>query len=89
MAVVLTRDEILRNTLFHIQLKRCQYIDNFPEAVARIFETSFKRKRLMKYDDIKNRLYRIKTSFFKINGDKIKKRDFFLGLYNRISDRAN
>ncbi|MFX1368120.1 MAG: hypothetical protein ACFFAY_05965 [Promethearchaeota archaeon] len=84
-----SRKEILRSTLFHIQLKQCQYIDNFPEAVADIFDGSIKNNRLRKYEEIKRRLYRIKTSFFEINKSKIKKRDFFESLYSRISNRIS
>ncbi len=82
--VTVTQDDILRSTLFHIQLKQCQYIDNFPEKIAEIFKTSYDGKKFKPYDDMKRRLYRIKTNFFDINGDKIQKRDFYLGLYNRI-----
>ncbi|MFW9907191.1 MAG: hypothetical protein ACFFEF_01340 [Candidatus Thorarchaeota archaeon] len=86
--VYVTRDDILRSTLFHIQLKCCQYIDNFPEAVTDVFESNLRGKKLRSYDALKNRLYRIKTNFFDINSDKIKKRDFFLGLYERIKKKT-
>ncbi len=82
----ITRSDILKSTLFHIQIKQCQYIDNFPEKVATIIDTAVGKKRLKKYADVKNRLYRIKTNFFKINN--IKKKDFFEGLYQRIENRT-
>ena len=80
----MAQTDILRSTLFHIQLKQCQYIDNFPETVSEIFQSMYDGKKLKPYDDMKRRLYRIKTNFFDINGEKIVKRDFYLGLYNRI-----
>ena len=83
----ITRDDILRSTLFHIQIKQCQYIDNFPEKVTSIIDNAVGKKRLKKYDDIKNKLYRIKTNFFTINKGKVKKKDFFEGLYERIRNR--
>ncbi|MHA1906989.1 MAG: hypothetical protein ACW98Y_06830, partial [Candidatus Thorarchaeota archaeon] len=82
--VTANHDDILRSTLFHIQLKQCQYIDNFPEKITEIFQSSYDGKKIKPYDDMKRRLYRIKTNFFDINGDKIQKRDFYIGLYNRI-----
>ncbi len=82
----ITRSDILKSTLFHIQIKQCQYIDNFPEKVATIIDTAVGKKRLKNYSDVKNRLYRIKTNFFKINN--IKKKDFFEGLYQRIENRT-
>lgn len=78
----ISRNDILRNTLFHIQVKQCQYIDNFPEVVTSIFESSIERNGFKKYDVVKRRLYRIKTNFFKINN--IKKNEFFEGLYTRL-----
>lgn len=81
----ISRSDILRSTLFHIQIKQCQYIDNFPEKVADIVDSVVGKKKLKKYAEIKNRLYRIKTNFFKINS--IKKKDFFEGLYKRIENR--
>lgn len=77
------QEDILKSTLFHIQMKRCQYIDDFPETVASIFSSMCVGKRLKPYDDMKRKLYRINTNFFDIN-NKIKKRDFYLGLYERI-----
>jgi hypothetical protein len=83
----ISKTEILRNTLFHIQVKQCQYIDNFPEAVATILDTAVGRKGIKDYEQVKNRLYRIKTNFFQINQGKTKKKDFFEGLYRRIKNR--
>ena len=81
----ISRTDILQSTLFHIQIKQCQYIDNFPEKVVDIVDSVVGKKRIKKYVDVKNRLYRIKTNFFKINS--IKKKDFFEGLYKRIENR--
>ncbi|MHA2380042.1 MAG: hypothetical protein ACXADO_06785 [Candidatus Thorarchaeota archaeon] len=81
----INKDKILQSTLFHIQLKQCQYIDNFPEAVANVFEKSVERGRLREYEKLKRRLYRISTSFFELNRKRIKKRDFFESLYQRIA----
>ncbi len=78
------KDTILRSTLFHIQLKQCQYIDNFPEAVASVFSKNVERGRLQDYDKLKRKLYGISTSFFEVN-KRIKKRDFFESLYERIA----
>jgi len=78
----ISRTEILRNTLFHIQVKQCQYIDDFPEAVTSVLDTAVEENGLRDYNAVKRRLYRIKTNFFKINN--IKKKDFFEGLYTRI-----
>jgi hypothetical protein len=83
----ISRDDILRSTLFHIQIKQCQYIDNFPDKVASIIDNAFGKKRLKKYSEIKNKLYRIKTNFFAINKGKVKKKDFYEGLYERIRNR--
>ncbi|MFW9959692.1 MAG: hypothetical protein ACFFDV_01655 [Candidatus Thorarchaeota archaeon] len=83
----ISRTEILRNTLFHIQIKQCQYIDNFPEAVATVLETAVGKKSLKDYQVVKRRLYRIRTNFFKINEGKTKKKDFFEGLYQRIQNK--
>ncbi|MFW9787623.1 MAG: hypothetical protein ACFFE2_03395 [Candidatus Thorarchaeota archaeon] len=83
----ISRADILRSTLFHIQIKQCQYIDNFPEAVTTIINNAVGKKRLKKYSEIKNKLYRIKTNFFTINKGKIKKKDFFEGLYERLENR--
>jgi hypothetical protein len=85
-SVSVIQEDILKSTLFHIQMKRCQYIDDFPETVASIFASICKGNKMKPYDDIKRKLYRINTSFFDIN-DKIKKRDFYLGLYERIQRR--
>ncbi|MFX1605759.1 MAG: hypothetical protein ACFFDD_07615 [Promethearchaeota archaeon] len=84
----ISRDDILRSTLFHIQIKQCQYIDNFPEKVTSIIDNAVGKKRLKQYSEIKNKLYRIKTNFFTINKGKIKKKDFFEGLYERIRNRT-
>ena len=81
----ISRTDILQSTLFHIQIKQCQYIDNFPEKVTDVVDSVVGKKRIKKYVDVKNRLYRIKTNFFKINS--IKKKDFFEGLYKRIENR--
>ncbi|MDF1538118.1 MAG: hypothetical protein P1Q69_04365 [Candidatus Thorarchaeota archaeon] len=86
--MLITQDDILRSTLFHIQLKQCQYIDNFPETVTEIFQSMINGKKLKPYDDMKRKLYRIKTNFFDINGEKVVKRDFYLGLYNRIKRKS-
>ena len=84
----ISRNDILQSTLFHIQIKQCQYIDNFPEKVTSIIDNAVGKKRLKKYSEIKNRLYRIKTNFFTINQGKIKKKDFFEGLYERLQNRT-
>ncbi len=83
----ISRTEILRNTLFHIQVKQCQYIDNFPEAVATVLETAVGKKSIKDYQEVKRRLYSIRTNFFKINEGKTKKKDFFEGLYQRIKSK--
>ncbi len=83
----ISRKDILSSTLFHIQIKQCQYIDNFPEAVTTIIHNAVGKKKLKNYSEIKNKLYRIKTSFFTINKGKIRKKDFFEGLYERIENR--
>ncbi len=87
--LVVSNEEILRSTLFHIQLKQCQYIDNFPEKITEIFQDNYDGKKFKPYDDMKRRLYRIKTNFFDINGDKVQKRDFYIGLYNRIKRKVS
>jgi len=87
-AKCISRADILRSTLFHIQIKQCQYIDNFPEKVTSIIDTAVGKKRLKQYSEIKNKLYRIKTNFFTINKGKVKKKDFFEGLYERIRNRT-
>ena len=84
----ISRDAIIQSTLFHIQLKQCQYIDDFPESVADVFEKNVYRGRLKKYQELKRKLYRISTSFFDVNKG-IKKRDFYESLYNRIKRRVS
>ena len=83
----INRDEILQSTLFHIQIKRCQYIDDFPERVATVFSNILQGKKLLPYDKIKRRLYRLNTSFFEIN-KAIQKREFYHGLYKRIKEKT-
>jgi hypothetical protein len=82
----ITKSDILRSTLFHIQVRQCQYIDTFPEKVTTIIDTAVGKRRMKNYIEVKNRLYRIKTNFFKINS--IKKKEFFEGLYKRIESRT-
>ncbi|MHA1768923.1 MAG: hypothetical protein ACTSV3_03625 [Candidatus Thorarchaeota archaeon] len=82
----ISRQDILRSTLFHIQVKNCQYIDNFPEVVATVLDGAVTKNGIREYNEIKRKLYRIKTNFFKINS--IKKRDFFKGLYQRIENKT-
>lgn len=82
----ISRSEILQSTLFHIQIRQCQYIDTFPEKVTTIINTAVGKKRMKKYAEVKNRLYRIKTNFFRIN--TIKKKEFFEGLYVRIEGKT-
>jgi hypothetical protein len=84
----ISRAEILRNTLFHIQVKQCQYIDDFPEAVTTILDTAVGKRGINDYEQVKRRLYRIRTNFFKINEGKTKKKDFFEGLYQRIQNKT-
>jgi len=84
----INRDSIIQSTLFHIQLKQCQYIDDFPEAVADVFEKNVYRGRLRKYQELKRKLYRISTSFFEVNKG-VKKKDFFESLYDRIKRRVS
>ncbi len=84
-SVAINRDQILKSTLFHIQIKRCEYIDDFPEAVTSIFQKMIDENGIKEYKDMKRRLYRIDTNFFKINQDKVKKKGFFESLYNRIA----
>jgi len=83
----ISRTDILSSTLFQIQVKQCQYIDNFPEAVTSVFNNAVGKKKLKKYSEIRQKLYRIKTNFFTINKGKIKKKDFFEELYERIKNR--
>ena len=82
----MSKTDILQSTLFHIQVKQCQYIDDFPEAVATIIESTAGKRKLKDYEIVKRRLYRIRTNFFKIN--EIKKKDFFEGLYVRLQNKT-
>jgi hypothetical protein len=82
----ISKTDILQSTLFHIQVKQCQYIDNFPEAVATIIDTAVGKRKLKEYDTVKRKLYCIKTNFFIIN--QIKKKDFFEGLYTRLQNKT-
>lgn len=82
----ISKTDILQSTLFHIQVKQCQYIDNFPEAVATIIDTAVGKRKLKDYDTVKRKLYRIRTNFFTIN--QIKKKDFFEGLYTRLQNKT-
>jgi hypothetical protein len=84
----ISRTEILKDTLFHIQVKQCQYIDNFPEAVTSILDTAIGTKGIQDYEQVKGKLYRIRTNFFKINQGKTKKKEFFEGLYQRIENKT-
>jgi len=45
----ISRNDILQSTLFHIQIKQCQYIDNFPEKVTSIIDNAVGKKKLKKY----------------------------------------
>lgn len=83
----INRDEILQSTLFHIQIKRCQYIDDFPERVANVFSNIIDGKKIIPFDKIKRRLYRLDTSFFEIN-TTIQKREFYQGLYKRLLNKT-
>jgi len=80
--MIITRDQILRKTLLHIQLKRCQYIDDFPERVTSVFEAASDRRGIRRYEALKSKLYHIDTNFFRVN--KISREDFFRGLYQRV-----
>lgn len=80
--MTITRDQILRKTLLHIQLKRCQYIDDFPERVTSVFEAASDRRGIRRYEALKDRLFGIDTNFFRVN--KISRDDFFRGLYQRV-----
>ena len=51
-----------------------------------VFDTAVGKRKLKDYQSVKNRLYRIKTNFFKIN--EIKKKDFFEGLYTRLQNKT-
>ncbi|TFH03915.1 MAG: hypothetical protein E4H14_15800 [Candidatus Thorarchaeota archaeon] len=82
----ISKTDILQSTLFHIQVKQCQYIDNFPEAVATIIDTAVGKRKLKDYDTVKRKLYCIRTNFFIIN--QIKKKDFFEGLYTRLQNKT-
>lgn len=83
------REHILQSTLFHIQVNQCQYIDNFPEAVTSVFDDMIQKKKMRDFEVVKKRLYRISTSFFEINKKKVSKKDFFEGLYRRVSGKRN
>jgi len=82
----ISKTDILQSTLFHIQVKQCQYIDKFPEKVTTVIESAVGKRKLKDYDSVKRRLYRIKTNFFKIN--EINKKEFFEGLYERIQNKT-
>ncbi len=82
------QETILKSTLLHIQLERCQYIDDFPETVASIFSSMCDGSTLKPYDELKRKLYRINTNFFDLN-KKVKKRNFYLRLYDRVQRRIN
>ncbi len=85
MAVAtVSREDILRMTLFHIQLNRFQYIDNFPEKVADVIQRYVVERGIRDYEKIKRQFYRIDTSFFRING--VAKRTFYEGLFRRIKN---
>ncbi len=84
MSGTITREDILRSTLFHIQLNQFQYIDNFPEKVADVIEKCIAERGITDFEKIKRRLYRISTSFFRIN--KVKRREFYEGLFRRIKN---
>lgn len=83
------REHILQSTLFHIQVNQCQYIDNFPEAVTTVFQDMIQKKKIRDFEVVKKKLYRISTSFFEINKQKVSKKDFFEGLYRRVSGKRN
>jgi hypothetical protein len=83
------RQHILQSTLFHIQINQCQYIDNFPEAVTSVLQDMIQKRKLRDFEVVKRKLYRINTSFFEINKEKIGKKDFFEGLYKRVSGKKN
>ncbi len=82
----ISKTDILQSTLFHIQVKQCQYIDDFPEAITTIIDSAVGKLKLKGYETVKRRLYRIRTNFFKIN--EIKKKDFFEGLYARLQNKT-
>ncbi len=81
---IISREDILRSTLFHIQMSRCQYIDDFPVEVTNILEKCIVKEGIEDFSKIRRKLYRINTSFFRIN--KIEKRKFFDGLFRRIEN---
>jgi len=83
-----TKDDILRSTLFHIQINRCEYIDDFPEAVSEVFDKMIDENGMPSYKKLKRNLYKIDTSFFSINKGKTKKKDFYEGLYERIERKT-
>ena len=78
------REHILQSTLFHIQVNQCQYIDSFPETVTSVLHDMLK-KRIRDFEVVKKKLYRINTSFFEINKAKVRKKEFYEGLYRRVS----
>ncbi|MHA1904610.1 MAG: hypothetical protein ACXADL_02475 [Candidatus Thorarchaeota archaeon] len=84
----ITSEDILQSTLFHIQIKQCQYIDNFPEAVTKVFVKMMDKNGISDYSSMKRRLYRINTSFFEINKDKTRKSEFYESLYERINRKG-
>jgi len=47
------------------------------------------KKKMRDFEVVKKRLYRISTSFFEINKKKVSKKDFFEGLYRRVSGKRN
>ncbi|MHA1770311.1 MAG: hypothetical protein ACTSYL_02150 [Candidatus Thorarchaeota archaeon] len=76
------RADLLRSTLFHIQVSKCQYIDDFPEEVTDVLERYLIKRGVDDFNRIRRSLYRIDTNFFKIN--KIEKKKFYDGLFKRI-----
>lgn len=54
--------------------------------MATVLDGAVTKNGIREYNEIKRKLYRIKTNFFKINS--IKKRDFFQGLYQRIENKT-
>ncbi len=80
----ISRDDLLRSTLFHIQISKCQYIDDFPEEVTNVLERYLIERGVNDFRRIRRSLYRIDTNFFKIN--KIPKKKFYDGLFRRIEN---
>ncbi|MCF2136220.1 MAG: hypothetical protein K9W43_03180 [Candidatus Thorarchaeota archaeon] len=76
------RQDLLRSTLFHIQVSKCQYIDDFPDEVTDVLERYLIKRGVEDFNRIRRSLYRIDTNFFKIN--KIEKKKFYDGLFKRI-----